>query len=172
MVRGTEFRDVMSRFATGVTVVAARDPVSAEPRGLTANAFCSVSLDPPLVLVCVSEDCGTYEVIRRANHFSVNVLAEEQAEVSRVFAGRGPRSRFQDVGYTVERTGAPILRDALAWLDCSLWATYPGGDHAIFVGRVESLGASSVSGAPLLFYGGRYGSLSPDPAEAALFQAG
>jgi flavin reductase len=170
---GRELRQLMSRFVTGVTVVAARDPGNGEPHGLTANSVCSVSLDPPLVLVCVSNRARTHAVIARARSFSVSVLCEGQEAVSRRFAEPAGVSRFDGVEYRVGATGAPILSGALAWLECRLWASYPGGDHTIYVGEVVGLGGSDGRRAPLVFYRGRYDAvLSSLPAREPVPAAG
>lgn len=154
------FREVMSRFATGVTVVAATDPISGAPSGLTANAVCSVSLDPPLILVCVSRRGYTHEIIHRAGYFSINVLAEKQLDASAVFAAGGCPDKFASVPHRAGSTGTPLLRDSLAWLECGLWATYPGGDHTIFVGQVLYAGGNGDGKRPLVFYEGSYASLA------------
>jgi flavin reductase len=173
MEQGRELRQVMSRFVTGVTVVAARDPETGLPGGLTANAVCSVSLDPPLVLVCVSEGCRTHNVIEKARSFSVNVLGEGQEEISRLFAERERTGKFDAVGYRDGKTGAPILTTALAWLECRVWASYPGGDHTIFVGEVLGTGRVNDDQSPLVFYNGRYDGLASGlPAEALVPSVG
>lgn len=158
-----DLRRVMGRFATGVAVVAAHDPATGEPYGLTANAVCSVSLDPPLVLVCVAKDSSSHVTIERAGHFSVNVLSDRQRAVSQAFARSGGyTNKFAGVPYDSGMTGAPLLRDALASLECDLWAAYAGGDHTIFVGRVASAHSRDEAETPLLFYGGRYESLESE----------
>lgn len=153
-------RDVMGRFATGVTVVAATDPLSGARRGLTANAVCSVSLDPPLILVCVSKHGRTHDVINRAGHFSVNVLAEAQLDACEAFAS-AESDKFETVPHYLGRTGAPLLSGSLASLECELWTEYPGGDHTIFVGRVLSAIGNEDCGRPLVFYRGKYASVKP-----------
>jgi flavin reductase len=172
MEQGRELRQVMSRFVTGVTIVAARDPETGVPGGLTANAVCSVSLDPPLVLVCVSERCRTHNVIEKARSFSVNVLGEGQEEISRLFAERERTGKFDAVGYRDGETGAPILTAALAWLECRVWASYPGGDHTIFVGEVLGSGRVNDGQAPLVFYKGRYDGLASGVPVEALVPSG
>jgi flavin reductase (DIM6/NTAB) family NADH-FMN oxidoreductase RutF len=173
MERGRELRQVMSRFVTGVTVIAARDPDTGVPGGLTANSVCSVSLDPPLVLVCVSERCKTHDVIKKARSFSVNVLGESQGEISRLFSQRGTPTKFDGVPYRMGAAGSPILTDALAWLDCRVWATYAGGDHTIFVGEVMEAGTVDDGPPPLVFYQGEYdGVLSSLSTEAQIATGG
>ena len=147
-------RNALGQFATGVTVVTAHD--GGEVHGMTANSFTSVSLDPPLVLVCVDRRNRTHELLPRAGRFAVNVLSEEQEAVSRHFAGK----RVDPPPFRLDLSAAaksPILAGVLAWFDCALWQTYDGGDHSIFVGRVEAFEARG--GRPLLFFQGAYGRL-------------
>jgi flavin reductase (DIM6/NTAB) family NADH-FMN oxidoreductase RutF len=153
------FRRVLGHFATGVTVVTTRQ--SGRRAGITVNAFCSVSLDPPLVLVCVEHTNYTHDLLLETGYFAANFLSADQASVSRCFAGRGP-AKYQDfcgVATHTEATGAPVFDDCLAWVDCRVVAVYPGGDHSILIGRVEALGSREAT--PLLFYGTRYGRLVP-----------
>ncbi len=134
------FRQVMGRFATGVTVVTTKSQETLA--GLTVNAFCSVSLNPPLVLVCVDLTSATLPVIRESGVFAVNILTDKQEHLSRCFATPS-QERFEcfcHAGYHVAATGAPIIDDTLAFIDARVVAEYPGGDHAIFIGQVEALG--------------------------------
>ena len=136
------FRQVMGRFATGVTVVTTRSQEMLA--GLTVNAFCSVSLNPPLVLVCVDLMSATLPVIRESGVFAVNILTDKQEHLSRCFATPS-RERFEcfcHAGYHVAATGAPIIDDTLAFIDARVVAEYPSGDHVIFIGQVEALGAA------------------------------
>ncbi len=136
------FRQVMGRFATGVTVVTTRS--RERLAGLTVNAFCSVSLNPPLILICVDLTCTTYPVIHESGVFAVNVLTDKQEELSRCFASASAE-RYEDfchASYHVAATGAPIIDDTLAFLDARVVAEYPGGDHVIFLGQVVAMGAA------------------------------
>ena len=158
-----ELRRALSAFATGVTIVTTRGP--AGDHGMTANAFSSVSLDPPLVLVCVARDSSGRTVIAGNGVFAVNVLAAEQEELSRRFARRErPRgtATFTGVEHRAESTGSPVILGAAAYLDCRLQATHQAGDHVILVGSVERLGRDEAA-APLLFHGGRYRELPEEP---------
>ncbi|MCZ7527985.1 MAG: flavin reductase family protein [Acidimicrobiia bacterium] len=146
------YRTVLGHFATGVTVVTALD--GGDPVGMAANSFTSVSLDPPLVLFCASKTSTTWPRIRRAGAFTANILGEHQEDVCRVFAEPGA-DRFRRVGYRVGAGGSPILRDALAWVDCRIETEHDAGDHVIVVGRVIELGVGSGAG-PLVFYRGGY----------------
>jgi flavin reductase (DIM6/NTAB) family NADH-FMN oxidoreductase RutF len=134
------FRHVMGHFATGVTVVTTNN--KGEMGGLTVNAFCSVSLNPPLVLVCIDQHSGALLQLRASGVFAVNMLTEQQEELSRCFATQN-KERFEYFchasHYTVA-TGAPVLADVLAFVDARVVAEYPGGDHSIFLGQVEAIG--------------------------------
>jgi flavin reductase (DIM6/NTAB) family NADH-FMN oxidoreductase RutF len=150
------FRKVLSQFATGVTIVTTRD--GEEIHGLTANSFCSVSLAPPLVLVCVDKDAHSHDLIHHSGNFAVNILTAAQESLARRFASNNlsAAERFAGIKHHIENTGAPILKEAHGWLDCKLFAAYAGGDHTIFVGEVMALG-EYPGNAPLLFYQSKYG---------------
>jgi flavin reductase (DIM6/NTAB) family NADH-FMN oxidoreductase RutF len=151
-----EFRSALGSFATGVTVVTTSGEEHAY--GMTANAFSSVSLDPPLVLVCVMTGAEGAEHIRANRCFAVNVLAAEQEPISRFFSSKDrPRGRdaFADVPHRTEASGSPILDGVVAYLDCRLHVTLQAGDHDIFIGEVLALGVSEGV-QPLLFAGGGY----------------
>jgi flavin reductase (DIM6/NTAB) family NADH-FMN oxidoreductase RutF len=154
----SEFRRIMGHFVTGVTVVASRTPTG-EPCGLTANAVTSVSLDPPLVLVCIDRGADSHDCIREAGFFSVNILDADQERYGRRFASWDMDVKFAGIRYRSEATGAPVLEDALAWVDCRVWATYPGGDHTIFVGEVVA--GDAREGTPLLYYRSGFGRFVP-----------
>ena len=147
-------RQVMGRFATGVTVVTTRN--GDERHGMTANAVMSLSLDPPLIVVSVDKTAHMHGALLESRCFAVNVLKQEQEPLSRRFARRGPKD-FSDLSCTVEETGSPILDDALAYADCKVVEVLSGGDHDMFVG--ELLAAESRGGQPLIFYGGSYARL-------------
>jgi len=149
------FRAVLGRFASGITVVTAQD-ASGQPHGMTVSAFSSLSLDPPLVLVCVSTDATMAPVIEAATTFAVNVLADSQEAMSRRFAGK-MNDRFAGVGYAKGEHGDALLDDALATIQCRIVARHPAGDHVIVVGQVEQ--ASAHDGRPLLYYRGGYAQL-------------
>ena len=153
-IEEAEFRRVLGHFATGVAVLAARKS-GGPPRGLTANSLASVSLDPPLVLVCVERAADTHQVIEEAEAFALSFLTAAQETLARRFATYESEQKFDGVAYRAEVTGAPVLEDALAWVDCRLWATYDGGDHTIFVGEVVA--ADAAEGPPLIYYRGGYG---------------
>ena len=149
-----QFRAVMSRFATGVTVVTTA--IGEERFGITVNAFCSVSLDPPLVLICIEKKSTVHDALIESGVFAANVLSADQVEVSSCFASNsGQRfEQFCDQTTTTAMTGAPILQHTLGYVDCRIVATYPGGDHTIIVGAVEA--GAAVEGDPLLYFRSRY----------------
>ena len=134
------FRQVMGRFATGVTVVTTRNDKGLS--GLTVNSFCSVSLDPPLVLVCVDLTSNTLSYIRESGVFAVNILTNQQEDFSRCFATSSEEryTYFCHASFHEAATGSPILDGALAFIDTRVVAEYPGGDHVIFLGLVEAMG--------------------------------
>jgi flavin reductase (DIM6/NTAB) family NADH-FMN oxidoreductase RutF len=154
-----EFRSTVGAFATGVTVITTHG--EAGLYGMTANAFSSVSLDPPLVLVCVMSGTTGADTIESNGIFAVNVLGTHQEPISRYFASRdrpSGRSAFRDVPHFIAVTGAPILERAAAYLDCRLTARHEAGDHVIFIGEVVALGVEETF-RPLLFHGGQYATL-------------
>jgi len=146
------FREVLGHFATGVTIITATD--DGEPVGLAASSFTALSLDPPLVLFCVGNTSSTWPRIERAGTFAVNILGEGHEALSQLFATRGA-DRFSQTPWHAGVSGAPVLDDAIASLDCALEVQYPGGDHTIVVGRVLDLDLREGA-RPLLFYQGRY----------------
>ena len=156
-IGSARFRQMLGHFATGVTVVTTAD--EGEPSGLSVNSFTSVSLDPPLVAFCVANVSTTWPRIRAVGSFCVNILAEDQEDVSRAFARRSA-DKFRGIGWRPAESGAPILAGALAWLDCEVENEYGGGDHVIVVGRVRAMGIGREVG-PLVFYRGGYGRFQP-----------
>ena len=152
----SDFRSALGSFATGVTVITTSGEDHAY--GMTANAFSSVSLDPPLVLVCAKSGAEGSDHIERNAIFAVNILAADQEPLSRYFASKDrPRGHdaFRDVEHRTVVTGSPVLNGVVAYLDCRLHESRTVGDHEIFIGEVVAL--DSTEGEPLLFYGGSYG---------------
>lgn len=151
-----DVRQVLRRFATGVTVVSAWRDV---PHGMTANAFTSVALSPPLVLICVSQSAAIHQAILDCGAFAVSILSGRQEHVARYFADHSrPRGRegFGVVGWSHgPNTGAPLIHGALGWLECAVAAAHDGGDHSIFVGSVLASDHGTARDA-LLFYGGSF----------------
>jgi flavin reductase (DIM6/NTAB) family NADH-FMN oxidoreductase RutF len=162
--RQERFRAVFGHFPTGVAVITAL--AGDGPRGLTANALCSLSLDPLLVLVCFDNSARTFPLVRERRRFGLNVLRADQAALSKLFASKlAEDEKFAGVPYTVHDE-APIIDGVLAWLTCDLAETFPGGDHTIGIGTVREM--SAAEGEPLAFYRGEYRSLhdaaASDPA--------
>ncbi|HEY3257471.1 MAG TPA: flavin reductase family protein [Gemmatimonadaceae bacterium] len=155
MIDHDEFRSVMGRFASGVTVVTSISP-DGEDEGMTVSAFCSLSLDPPLILCCVDRSASMYDSLASATGFIVNILSERQEPLARRFSGPDP-NRFDGIGYSRGLNGITILDDVLGYLECRRVATHHGGDHSIYVGEVEAANASE--GRPLLYYRGGYAQL-------------
>ena len=153
-------RRIMSRFATGVTVITTS--CGEKLWGMTANAVLSLSLEPPLMLISVDRRNQMYECIVKAQCFAVNILTSMQEDLSRRFAMRGPKD-FSGIALELAETGAPILVDALAFADCRLQQIVAGGDHDIMIGAI--VGGAVREGDPLIFYAGQYASLAlPAPA--------
>ena len=149
------FRELLGRFATGVTVITVQDD-DGEPRGMTASSLASVSLSPPLVSVCI-EDCATlHDLLVHAPLHALNVLAEEQEELSRRFAAPNI-TPFDGVGYHTTERGLILLDGAIAHIECRLEATHTAGDHTILIGRV--IGGAAHDRRPLLYFRGGYASL-------------
>ena len=150
-----QFRELMGRFATGVTVLTVTGP-GGRPLGMTASSLASVSLVPPLVSVCIDHEAELHDSILAAPVFVVNVLESRQETLSRRFADRH-EDRFEGVGYHRSPDGLVLLDGALAHIECDRFASYPAGDHTIIIGRV--IGGSTGEGRPLLYYRGGYGGL-------------
>ncbi len=154
-------RDVLGHFASGVTVVTA---IADEgPIGFTCQSFSSLSLDPPLVVFAPARTSSTWPRLREIGRFCVNVLAEDQTELSGAFARSGT-DKFAGVHWRTSRRGQPVLDDVVAWIDCELWAEYDGGDHTLVAARVLDLGGDPGR-RPLLFHRGAYGLLETRGAE-------
>ena len=156
----TEFRTALRSFAAGVTVVTTRDR-EGRPSGLTASAFTSVSLTPPLVLVCVDHAATAHPDFLEHGWFAVNVLRREQEALSRRFAVSGG-DKFDGVSYHPGSSGLPLLDGTLASLECRVLETHEAGDHTIFIGLVES--ATVAAGRPLVYFHSGYHSLTADTA--------
>jgi len=147
-----ELRNVLGAFVTGVTVVTTIDKDGA-PQGVTANSFSSVSLEPPLVLWSQAQAARSFPAFRDADRFVVNILAQDQVGISRQFASSS-NEKFAGVAWTPGLGGVPVIDDSSAFLECRRVATYPGGDHVVFLGQVENF--QRTQRRPLAFGGGRY----------------
>ncbi|HZO81458.1 MAG TPA: flavin reductase family protein [Candidatus Binataceae bacterium] len=150
-----ELRRVMGHFATGVTVITTCSK-DGQPYGLTANAFTSVSLTPPLLLICVDKKAESYPYFEQSKVFTVNILADDQEAISRRFAVSGG-PKFEGVAYRMGANGAPILEGTVGYIECTLYATYDGGDHTIYLGEIQQ--AETSDRKPLLFFRGGYRTL-------------
>jgi len=147
-----ELRNVMGQFATGVTVVTTTDRTG-QPYGLTANAFTSLSMTPPLALICVDKTAQCYACFEESKIFAINVLREDQEDVSRRFATKGI-DKFVGLDWSKSTDGHPLLGGALAQIECRIVNSYDGGDHTILVGEI--VGARAFGERPLLFFQGKY----------------
>jgi flavin reductase (DIM6/NTAB) family NADH-FMN oxidoreductase RutF len=163
-VTASNFREAMASFAAGVTIVTTIDS-SGRPHALTATAFSSVSLSPPLCLVCIDRRSRTYQSVVRKGCFAVNILNANQQALSVHFAS-SVIDKFEAVRWRAgDVTGCPIIESALAWMECGVAEVYSGGDHDIFLGRVASVRVHD--GKPLVYWRGSYSSLPPAGEEAS-----
>lgn len=147
-----EFRAALSRFASGVTVVTTKD-AAGNLYGITVSAFCSVSLDPPLVLICIEKATGSHFAFHESGIFAVNVLSAGQAALSERFASQLP-DKFDGLDFNLNLDGLALLSGCLATLECRVKQTFDGGDHSIFIGMVEK--AAVHDGDPLVYFIGDY----------------
>lgn len=150
------FRSVLGRFASGVTVITAVDR-DGRDMGMTVSAFASVSLDPPLVSVCIDHAASMHGALLVAERFGVNILASDQEALSRRFAGVESAHRFDGIGYERGESGVVLLDDAVAHMECERVAQHDAGDHTLFIGQVER--AIARDARPLLYYRGGYARL-------------
>ncbi|HEY3993790.1 MAG TPA: flavin reductase family protein [Ktedonobacteraceae bacterium] len=155
-IESAEFRRVLGHFATGVTVITTQH--QNQLHGTTVSSFCSLSLDPAQILVCLDRQATIHELISASGIFGVNILAEHSETLSRHFAHRVP-DKFSGVEYNLGLLGVPLLEDALATLECRVVTRYPGGDHSIFIGEVVASGAHAHAAHPLLFFRSKYSKL-------------
>lgn len=155
------FRDVMGTFATGVTVLTLN--IDGEPRGMTANAVMSLSLDPPLVVVSIQRDGSMHELFERATGFGVNILAADQRPISDLFASHGaPDEPMGGFEYRTGSTGVPLLSGTVGHVECRITERLAGGDHTIVIGEALDVGYDTEGADPLLFHRGRYRLLGDD----------
>jgi len=148
-------RNALGAFATGVTVITTRQQ-NGTPRGFTANSFTSVSLSPPLLLVCLAKSAHSYQAFLEAEHFAVNILSEEQRAVSGLFASRAP-DKFARCAWRSGQGGAPLLKGALATFCCTRERLVDAGDHVILIGRIQAF--ATTEGSPLGYFRGNYFSI-------------
>lgn len=152
-----ELRRILGHFATGVTVITTCDE-DGHPFGLTANAVTSVSLVPPLLLICVDKSADTYPYFDRSKVFTVNILSDEQETLSRRFATTGIE-KFEGIGYRKNQLGCAILDDAVGHIDCRIVESFDSGDHTVYIGEVQS--GEVQESPPLLFFRGGYRKIAP-----------
>ena len=152
------FRRACGRFATGIAIAGAID-ANGVPHGLTVSSFSSVSLDPPLISICLGHAIAAIDVFRQSRHFGLSILRENQREISERFAMRLD-DRFESIAWRRGETGVPLLDGVLAAIECETWQRVTAGDHDIFIG--EMLRASVDDGGPLIHFTGDYGQLAID----------
>jgi len=157
-VSSEEFRHACGRFATGVAIAAVTDE-NGVPHGLTISSFTSVSLEPPLILICLGHAVTNIEEFRRARYFSLSFLEERQRSLSDRFAQKG-HDKFDGIGWYAGESGAPLIADCLCSMECAAYQRVTSGDHDIFVGEV--IRTEVREGAPLLYYASRYRHLAPE----------
>lgn len=160
----TAFRNALARFASGVTVVTTAEP-GGPPVGFTASAFSSLSLDPPLVLVCLEKKAESHSAFSTADHFAISVLAEDQGDTAWRFAKRGTDKFAGFESEPGEATGLPLVPGAHVQLECRMYDRLPGGDHTILIGEVLSARSDDES-APLVHYNRLFGRFHEQPADA------
>jgi flavin reductase (DIM6/NTAB) family NADH-FMN oxidoreductase RutF len=163
---GRLMRDVMGHFATGVSVITARD-AEGKPVGTTASAISSVSLDPPLLLACLARSSNTLAAIRETGRLAINILADEQRHHSDRFAKKGDAVRLHEVDFHDHDLGVPTIPGALATIACEVHSIYPAGDHEIVVGFAQDLQHREPGAKPLLFYRGSYSDIQIEEDELA-----
>ena len=146
------FKAALGTWASGVTVITAATEDG--PIGMAASSFSSVSLDPPLVMFCPAQSSSSWTQMRRADRFGVNILANDQAEVSNVFAR--PRERFSQIAWEPSAAGVPVIAGVAAYIECAFDAVHPAGDHDIVIGRITHVGVAGAAD-PLLYFRGKYG---------------
>ena len=159
MIDRDQFKEVMSKFACGVTIVTTKDEHGFH--GVTVSSFCSLSLDPPLILVCVDRSIQSHDMITSAPSFIVNILSRGQTFLAEQFSGQTPLAdpSFSHMPHTTAESGLPILRDTVAWLECERWNAYPAGDHTIFIGEVKR-GELGEQDDPLVYFDRAFTELS------------
>jgi flavin reductase (DIM6/NTAB) family NADH-FMN oxidoreductase RutF len=156
-ISSENFRDVLRHFPSGVTVVTIKSPASETVHGLTVSAFASVSPEPPLILVSIDHRATAYELLESAGAgFAVNILGHDQMEISNRFAWLKDEDRFAEGEWMTAVTGAPILTNALAWLDCTVYSRLAAGAHTIYIGEVQACGVPRPDVKPLVYWNRGY----------------
>tara|TARA_Y100000590_G_scaffold103424_1_gene117539 strand:- start:27722 stop:28189 length:468 start_codon:yes stop_codon:yes gene_type:complete len=147
-----KFKKTLGSFATGVTVVTTS--LNNKPYGLTVNAFSSLSLEPPLVLICIDKKSESNKILKQSKIFAINILNKNQKHLSKIFSDSKNRDRFRGVKTSKKTTGSPIIVNSLAYIDCTVIKIISAGDHNIFIGNIESLNNKNLD--PLIYYRGKY----------------
>jgi flavin reductase (DIM6/NTAB) family NADH-FMN oxidoreductase RutF len=156
-----DFRNALRHFPSGVTIVTIQSPGSEKPHGLTVSAFASVSPEPPLIMVAIDHRHSAYSLLEQEGAtFAVNILAHDQMELSNRFAWLKDEDRFAEGNWDTAVTGAPILQDALAWIDCTIHARYVAGTHTIYIGEVRASQTPRPDEAPLIYWNRGYRQLT------------
>ena len=152
MINRDEFRAALGRFASGVTVITTVD-AAGHKHGITVSAFCSVSLAPPLILICIERRTGSHHAFEQNEYFAVNILREDQSHLSNHFASHLD-NKFDGIEYTVNEHGIPVLKDVLVNLECRRVNAHDTGDHTIYIGEIER--STITDGNPLVYFHGNY----------------
>jgi flavin reductase (DIM6/NTAB) family NADH-FMN oxidoreductase RutF len=159
-IESEDFRDALRLFPSGVTIVTMLNPETGSPHGLTVSAFTSVSPKPPLILIGIDHRATAYPMLEQEGAvFAVNILAHDHSEQSNRFAWVKDEDRFAAGDWGTAVTGAPILKDALAWLDCTIFARHLSGTHTIYVGEVQASDVPRAEDLPLIYWNRGYRSL-------------
>jgi flavin reductase (DIM6/NTAB) family NADH-FMN oxidoreductase RutF len=164
VISSEDFRNALRHFPAGVTIVTIRS--GEKVHGLTVSAFASVSADPPMVMVIIENRHRAYSLLQEEGAvYAVNILREDQSELSNRFAWNKDEDRFAQGDWTTAATGAPVLADALAWLDCRIHGRYPAGSHTIYVGEVHASRVPQTDLPPLIYWNRAYRKLEVHPPE-------
>ncbi|MCA9865662.1 MAG: flavin reductase family protein [Anaerolineae bacterium] len=156
-ISSEHFRDALRHFPSGVTIVTIKSPEVEAVHGLTVSAFASVSPDPPLILISIDHRASAHELLEKAGTgFAVNILGHDQMELSNRFAWLKDEDRFAEGKWATAVTGAPILENALAWLDCTVYSRFPAGSHTIYIGEVQASSVPRPDVKPLLYWNRGY----------------
>lgn len=156
-IRSQAFRDALRHFPAGVTIVTMIDPDDGSRHGLTVSAFASISPSPPLIMVAIDHRSSAHDIMQKPDAvFAVNILAEDNMDLSNRFAWVKDQDRFAEGAWTTAETGAPVLEDALAWLDCTIYERHPAGTHTIYVGEVKASAVMRPDEAPLIYWNRGY----------------
>jgi len=159
-----EFRDALRHFPSGVTIVTTPAEKGGYPHGLTVSAFASVSPKPPLIMIGIDHRSGAYDILQKEGAvFAVNILGQDQVNLSNRFAWVKDEDRFSEGDWTTAVTGAPVLKDALAWLDCSMFTSHDAGTHTVYFGEVQASSVPRADESPLVYWNRGYRWLKAPP---------